>query len=56
MHNCLTRPTSWGHFKGTFARKYSNKFGIFLAYSYLCKQNEKDKDNRDEALDDRRVS
>ena len=25
----------------THARKYSNKFGISLAYSYLCSQDEK---------------
>ena len=38
MHNCLTRPTSWGHFKGTHARIFSNKFGKSLTYSYLCTQ------------------
>ena len=37
-------------------RKSSNIFGFLLSYSYLCTRNEKDKDNRDEALDDRRVS
>ena len=29
---------------------------VIHTFSYLCTRNEKDKDNRDEALDDRRVS
>ena len=28
----------------TFARKYPNKFGISLAYSYLCRLNEEGKE------------
>jgi hypothetical protein len=24
--------------EGTFARKYSNKFGVLLTYSYLCRR------------------
>ena len=30
---CLTLGV---HFIGTYARKCTNKFGFFLAYSYLC--------------------
>ena len=36
MHNCLTRPTSWGHFKGTYARKYK-KIVIYFVFCSLIR-------------------
>ena len=40
MHNSYFL-YNFGFAEGTFTRKFPNKFGILLAYSYLCTSNGK---------------